>query len=106
MPDAILVVTTFEEEEEALGLGRYLLEKRLIACAQVSEPVVSQYLWQGSMESVKEYRLEMKSCQALWKKLEKKIQKKHSYQTPEIIATALCAVSKDYQQWLHEELQQ
>jgi periplasmic divalent cation tolerance protein len=106
MTDIILVVTTFEEKEEAQGLGSYLLKKRLIGCAQIMGPVDSQYWWQGKLESAKEYRLEMKSSQGLWKKLEKEILKKHSYQTPEIIATTVSAVSKDYEKWLLEELQQ
>ena len=106
MTDMILVVTTFAEKEEALDLGSHLLGKRLIGCAQILGPVASQYLWQGNLESTKEYRLEMKSSQLLWKELEKEIQKKHSYETPEIIATAVSAVSGDYRKWLLEELQQ
>ncbi len=106
MTALILVVTTFEEKEEARDLGNYLLKKRLIGCAQILGPVDSQYWWKGELESVKEFRLEMKSSQGLWEKLEKEIQKKHSYETPEIMATAVSAVSKNYEKWLLEELRQ
>jgi periplasmic divalent cation tolerance protein len=105
MTDTILVVTTFEDKKEALRLGRHLLEKRLIGCAQVSGPVDSQYWWNGRVELSKEYRLEMKSTRALWEKLEKEIQDCHSYDIPEIIATAASFVGNDYQKWLLEELQ-
>ncbi|MCF8056552.1 MAG: divalent-cation tolerance protein CutA [Desulfocapsa sp.] len=105
MTDIILVVTTFEDKEEALQLGRHLLEKRLVGCAQVSGPVTSQYWWQGKVELAQEYRLEMKTTGPLWKKLEKEIQESHSYDVPEIIASAATAVSDDYRKWLYEELQ-
>ena len=106
MTDTIIVVTTFEDKEEALSLGRHLLEKRLIACAQVSGAIDSQYWWQGHVEQAQEYRLEMKSSRSLWENLEKEIQKKHPYETPEIIATVISAMSNDYRKWLLEELQQ
>jgi periplasmic divalent cation tolerance protein len=106
MTDTILVVTTFEDKEEARRLGKHLLERRLICCAQISGPVTSQYWWQGKIEQAEEYRLEMKTIQPLWEKLEREIQNSHSYDVPEIIASAVSAVSDSYQKWLYEELEQ
>lgn len=102
----IVVHTTLEGKEEALALGRILLEKRLIACAQVESPVDSLYWWKGVIEQAQEYRLVMKSSQDLWNKLQQEIQKHHPYDVPEIIAVPVFAVSESYQQWLGEELQQ
>ena len=106
MTGTILVVTTVEEKKDALHLGRHLLEKRLIGCAQVSGPVSSQYWWQGKVEQAEEYRLEMKSIAPLLERLEKEIREYHPYDIPEIITTELSAVNSDYQTWLLEELQQ
>ncbi len=78
--------------------------KRLIACAQIDSPVDSLYWWDGVFEQAKECRLVMKSRQSLWKKLEHEIQKHHSYDIPEIIATPVTAISNDYQLWLQETL--
>ena len=104
MGSIILVTTTFEERDDALDLGRHLLEKRLIGCAQVLPPVTSQYWWQGKIETAEEYRLEMKTLLSLWPQLKSEIQNKHPYDTPEIIACKVAEASEDYGNWLHEEV--
>lgn len=106
MSDTILIYTTFEEKEEALRLGRILLEKRLIACAQIESPVDSLYWWKGRIEQAKEFRLLMKSRLSLWDELEQEIKNQHSYDTPEIVAVPVSAISADYEKWLQEALQQ
>jgi periplasmic divalent cation tolerance protein len=106
MNDTILVFTTFEEKEEALQLSRILLEKRLIACAQIDSPVDSLYWWDGVIEQAKEYRLVMKSRQALWEELEQEIRSCHSYDVPEILAVPVSAISSNYQKWLQGALQE
>ncbi|AGF79369.1 uncharacterized protein involved in tolerance to divalent cations [Desulfocapsa sulfexigens DSM 10523] len=104
MSDPILVLTTFEEKEEALQLARILLEKRLVACAQIDSPVDSLYWWNGVITQTKEFRLLMKSRHSLWDELEAEIRKHHSYDIPEIVAVPLSHTSSDYQNWLNEAL--
>jgi periplasmic divalent cation tolerance protein len=106
MSDTILVYTTFEEKEEALKLVRILLEKHLIACAQIDSPVDSLYWWDGVIEQTKEYRIVMKSSQSLWEKLEQEICRYHSYDVPEILAVPVTSISKDYEKWMRGVLQQ
>ncbi len=106
MATPILVTTTFEEKGEALSLSQSLLKKRLIACSQVFGPVDSQYWWNGKIELTTEYRLEMKSTRSLWERLETEIKHNHPYENPEIIATAITGMTKEYQIWLFKELQQ
>ncbi|MBU0960586.1 MAG: divalent-cation tolerance protein CutA [Proteobacteria bacterium] len=104
MSDAIVVTTTLAHKEEALSLGKLLLKKRLIGCAQVSSPVHSLYWWKGEIEQSEEYCLVMKSSASLWEMLEEEIRLNHPYDVPEILATPVAAVSKEYEQWLLEEL--
>ncbi len=102
MSDIILVYTTFEKKEEALQLGRVLLEKRLIACAQIDNAVDSLYWWNGEIEQAEEFRLLMKSRLTLWKELEKTIKKHHSYDLPEIVAIPVVEANPDYRHWIEE----
>lgn len=104
MSDTIVVTTTFASREEAVSLGKLLLTKRLIACAQISSPVQSLYWWKGKIEQAEEYCLVMKSSALLWKTLEEEIRLHHSYDVPEILAVPTAAVSKDYEQWLLGEV--
>lgn len=104
MSETIVVTTTLEQKDEALDLAEHLLQKRLIACAQVEGPVESMYWWEGKIDHAREYRLVMKSKTSLWQELEKTIRMQHPYDVPEIIAVPVDRVSKDYAKWLGEEL--
>jgi len=104
MTETLVVTTTFEKKEDAEHLARHLLQKRLIACAQLSSPLESFYWWKDSIEQQQEFQLVMKSAQTLWDELRDEIEKMHPYEVPEIIATPVSAVNKEYNNWLIEEL--
>ena len=106
MTETIVVSTTFANRNDAVQLATHLLNKRLIACAQIDTAVVSMYWWQGEIEQAEECRLVMKSVQGLQQELEQEITACHPYDTPEIIVTPTIAVSEEYQKWLLEELKQ
>lgn len=106
MIETIVVTTTFECKEDAIKLAKILLEKRLVACAQIETKIESLYWWKGAVQHENECRLQMKSTALLWEKLEKEIVLHHPYDVPEILATTTFAVSEKYQQWLIEELEQ
>ncbi len=104
MSTAILVTTTFEHHDEAEKMATQLLEKRLIACAQIGGPITSCYWWNGKIENGKEYVLSMKSTELLYEKLESTIIGIHTYEVPEIIATPITKISRHYLEWMDQEL--
>lgn len=101
----MVVSTTLAKKEDAVSLGKQLLQKRLIACAQVSGPVDSLYWWKGAIVQEQEYKLLMKSRQTLWGELLTAIETLHPYDIPEIIATPVSGVNTGYQKWMAEVLQ-
>jgi periplasmic divalent cation tolerance protein len=104
MQQPIVITTTFEQLEDAERLARLLLEQRLVACAHVAAHGKSLYWWQGSICEATEYELRMKSSLERYPEIEARIKAEHPYQTPEIVATAIVAGSRDYLRWLKEEL--
>ena len=52
--------TTCSSEEDALHLLDALLSKSLVACGQVSGPILSKYCWDGEIKSETEWRLTLK----------------------------------------------
>ncbi|MDO9042306.1 MAG: divalent-cation tolerance protein CutA [Desulfocapsaceae bacterium] len=100
----LVITTAFEGRVDAEKMAAALLEKRLVACAQISGPVSSSYWWQGKVVSSEEYLLVMKSDESLYDELEQFIRELHPYETPEIIATVITHLSEDYRQWLENEL--
>ncbi len=100
----IQVLTTTEKREDAENIARFLVEKKLAACVQITGPVMSTYRWKGKVETAEEWQCLIKSREDLFDEVEKAIREVHPYETPEIIATAILAGSEDYLKWLQDEL--
>jgi periplasmic divalent cation tolerance protein len=59
----IAVVTTVASREEAHRLARMLVERKLAACAQISE-IESVYRWKGEVQQEPEFRILFKTTEA------------------------------------------
>ena len=102
----IQVFTTTEKKEDAKKIARAVVEKRLAGCIQTLGPIVSTYWWKGNVETAEEWLCLLKSKRALYEELEKTIKEIHPYEIPEIIAIPIVAGSKDYLEWLGNELKE
>lgn len=97
----IEIKTTFEDSKEAQNLGSYLLSEKLIACAKIFE-VDSNYVWKNEVCMTHEFVLLCVSKKSLYNQIEKAIKEKHSYEVPEMVATEICKISKEYADWIVE----
>ncbi len=97
------VSVTAPSEEEAGSLGRMAVERRLAACAQVAGPVSSTYRWQGAITSAVEYVCTFKTTSGRLRSLMTAVRQAHSYEVPEIIATAVTAGDPAYLAWIEDE---
>jgi periplasmic divalent cation tolerance protein len=100
----LVITTTFEERKQAENMAAYLLNERLVACAQITGPISSTYWWQDKIVSSDEFSLSMKTLSDNYKRVEQVIISRHSYDVPEIVAIPVVAISDDYLQWLIQEL--
>lgn len=96
------IITTVDTMEEAEKIARAVVEKNLVACAQISGPIVSIYRWKGNVEQAKEWRITMKSRKDLYGNIEKTIMSLHPYEVPEIIAIPILEGSEKYLEWIKE----
>ena len=103
MMELIQVVTTAGSRDEAGAIARGLVERRLAACVQISGPISSTYWWQDQIESSEEWLCTVKTQRALYEHVEATIRQLHSYDEPEILATAVVAASRGYADWLSQE---
>ena len=106
MGEYIQVFTTTEKREDAKKIARRLVENRLAGCIQIVGPIMSTYWWKGNVETAEEWLLLIKSRKDLYEEIEEAIKEIHPYETPEIIATSIVAGSKEYLEWLKNELNQ
>jgi periplasmic divalent cation tolerance protein len=99
----IAIVTTVASREEAQRLARTLVERRLAACAQISE-IESVYRWQGAVQQDGEFRVLFKTTDTRYAEVERAIRELHSYELPAIHAFAFEHVLPAYAQWVVENV--
>jgi periplasmic divalent cation tolerance protein len=95
----IAVVTTLPTREQALQLARSLVDRRLVACAQLSA-IESIYLWDGRLQHDPEVRLTLKAPESHYEAIEAAILECHPYDLPAIHAHRLDRVQEAYGQWI------
>lgn len=103
MDDGLQVTVSAASQEEAAKLTRSAVEARLAACGQVLGPVASTYRWEGQVQQAEEWLCLLKTTAVRFPELERHLRASHSYQNPEIIATAIVRASDAYLNWLRAE---
>jgi periplasmic divalent cation tolerance protein len=96
----IIVLMTASSSEEADRLADMLVNGNLAACVQILPPIRSVYRWQGSIERSSEVLLIAKTVTDKFVELEQRVRAVHSYETPEIVALPVTAISEPYREWL------
>lgn len=97
--DPIAVVTTVGTLADAQAIARLLVERRLAACAQISQ-IQSIYRWQGAVHDEPEYRLVIKTTRERYRMVESAIRELHPYDLPAIHALAFDEAYAPYAQWI------
>lgn len=95
----IAIVTTLPSREQALELARSLVERRLVACAQLSD-IESLYLWNGQLQQEPEVRLTLKATEHRYGAIEAAILERHPYDLPAIHAYRLDRLHAPYEDWI------
>lgn len=95
----IAVVTTIDSLDEAQSMARALVERRLAACAQISE-IESFYTWHDAVQNEKEFRVLFKTTSERYQAVEDAIRELHSYELPAIHAYAFEHVYAPYAAWI------
>lgn len=107
MTDLIFIYITCKDVSQAQSIGKHLLEKRLVACINVYPTMHSLYFWppkSGELESGEEATLIVKTLDSKYDALEAEVKKIHSYQNPCILSLPITHVSKEYYDWLVNEI--
>jgi periplasmic divalent cation tolerance protein len=99
----IVVLITVPSAEEAAKIAKVLVEERLAACANIVKDIRSVFRWEGKIEDDSEALMVLKTREALFEDLEKRVRELHSYSVPEVIALPIVKGSEAYLSWLQEE---
>lgn len=102
MPILIFYVT-HPDEATAKRISNQLLEKRLIACANIF-PISSIYFWKGELQNDSEWVSIIKTRPELADQIEQELPKLHPYEVPCLIHFELEA-NPAYENWVFGQTQ-
>ncbi|MBL6945845.1 MAG: divalent-cation tolerance protein CutA [Rhodospirillales bacterium] len=99
----MLLYVTAGSREEALRLGRALVEKRLAACANILGETTSVYRWDGELQEDTEVVLILKTQAGLVDEVTAEIKSLHSYDCPCVVAFPLVGGNAEFLDWIVKE---
>jgi periplasmic divalent cation tolerance protein len=99
----IVVMVTCSSSREAKKIAGSLLDKRLVACANIVPDIGSRFWWKGKIENAREVLVIMKTKTGNFNKIESEVKKLHSYEVPEIIAIPIVMGNRQYIKWIKDE---
>jgi len=98
------MLSTLPDAAAVDALAQAALEARLAACVTNVGAVSSRYHWNGALESSQEVQLLFKTSVARSEELQRFVETRHPYETPEILVWQVDA-SPGYGQWVNAETQ-
>jgi periplasmic divalent cation tolerance protein len=102
--EAVVVFTTFPDQDTARRIVRTLVEERLIACGNLVPSVESIYRWKGEVEANNEVFAVLKTEQARYGAVEGRLKELHPYEVPECIMVRVGDGLPDYLRWVTESV--
>jgi periplasmic divalent cation tolerance protein len=100
----IFVYITAKDFDEARKIARHLLEKKLIACANIF-PVRSMFWWEGKIEECVEFVVIAKTKAEKFKELREEVKKIHSYSVPCICSFVVEEGLREFLDWIDKTVE-
>ncbi len=101
--DAVVVLTTIANTDEAVNLIRELLDRRLIACGTVHGGARSIYRWEGKIADEQEAVVMLKTRSGCIEGLRRAFAELHPYKVPELLAIPVTGGLERYLGWINSE---
>lgn len=98
----VLILWTCANNEEAHRICHELVEKRLVACANILPQVESIYFWGGKVETGNEVKVFLKTLDTHYPAVSDYIKEHCSYDVPEVSKISIDAGNPDYVDWLRD----
>ncbi len=91
------IYITAKNKREAQKISRHLLDRKLIACANIF-PIESMFFWKDKFVDEEEYAIIAKTG-AKFSRVAGEVKKIHSYETP-CICKFNVEANKDFERWV------
>ena len=100
----VIVYAVFADADEAMRIGRTVVEERLAACINILGPCTSLYRWEGKIEQSDEVPAILKTTADRADALVARIAELHSYEIPAIVALPAEHAHPAYAEWITSEV--
>ena len=100
---AVLIYITAGDRDEAVRIGRTLVEERLAACANVLDGMTSIYRWQGDICEDTEAVLIAKTTAEHVDVLTARVRGLHSYDCPCVVVLPVGGGNAGFLDWIAEQ---
>ncbi len=104
MTPYIFVYTTFPTQEDAAGVAKRVIEKKLASCANIFPQGRSFYNWDGEVKDARECIMIVKTVKEQWDALRKEIEAGHPYEIPCITAIPMLDANKAFLSWMEDQV--
>ena len=95
---------TAPNKKEAEQIAKKLLDKKLIACANVISNVRSYFVWKNKVQNSKEIIICGKTTSKNQKKIVQAVKSLHSYSVPCAIFLDITNGNKDFLKWIKQSV--
>ena len=95
---------TAPNHREAEKIAKKLLDKKLVACANVISNVCSYFVWKNKVQNSKEVIICGKTTLANQKKIIQAVKSLHSYSVPCVIFFDIKSGNKDFLKWIKQSV--
>lgn len=96
----VIVLTTVGADFNARAIATNLIERRLAACVNIIERVVSIYRWEAKVTEDTEQLLVIKTTAERISELRDALFAQHPYEVPEFVVVPIEQLSESYRAWL------
>ena len=86
----------------ARKICRYLIQEKLVACAQITPWIESIYLWDGQLETNQESKIVLKTLKDHYDLVKTVILENHNYDIPEITFVSIEGGHQPYLDWINQ----
>jgi len=99
----LFVYITVGNRDEAVAIGRTLVEERLAACANIIDNVTSFYWWEDEVQEDAEAVVVAKTTEQFIEELIERVKSLHSYSCPCVVSWPIGASNAAYLSWIAEQ---
>lgn len=100
MRDFIEIQWTSGSIDEARKVSRYLVQERLVACAQIVPWVESVYMWNNQLETSQESKIVLKTRLEHFETVKQVIVDHCKYEVPEVTYHSIEGGNQEYLEWI------